>query len=222
MRARLSWLFTFVLLGLFASSARAVVSFDNLGPGLETGPGAILVAGSAGEFGTILGGIQFTAQQSGFFSSITVVVSSKDDGRPNDGLRFTLRENDADTPGAAIESVVLNDVCYVDGAAATCPEGAPRSVNASSTNLLSAGTAYWLIATSDLDTADFSWYLTSAIDPALVYIENGFTGTLLFDSPPGLRVAVTPELVPTIPEPATLALLGLVLLTSGYPLRRRR
>src|SRR5581483_6427303 len=131
------------------------------------------------------------------------------------GLRFTLTEDNGDTPGSALESVVLNDVCYVDF---DCPEGQLYMLSASSSRLLSAAVSYWLLASSDLPDGTFIWYLTSEIAPALVYLQDGFTGVFEFSSPPALRVDVTP-VVTEVFEPATPVLLATLALLIAISIR---
>lgn len=210
MRFSLQILGTLLLLVIGTSFSHAVTTFNNFGPefGRDQTAG-VLVSGSEGEFGERVAGLQFTAGASGTFYRLWIAVSAKNNGRPNDGLRLTLTTDDANLPGEALESLVLNDVCYVDF---ECPSGQLYSLTASGTTELIQGTTYWLLGTSDLASADFTWYLTSEIAPALVYLENGFIGTLPFNSPPALRIDVAEE--PggggEIPEPTSLLLLTLL------------
>jgi len=194
---------------LAASPAIAVPTFDNFGAAFSyDGTSGVLVSGTAGTFGHRSAALQFTATQSGKFSMVTLPLSAKDNGRPNDGLRLTLLEDDQDQLGTALESLVLDDICYVDF---ECEMGQLYSAAAAGTTDIVAGTTYWLLASSDLEAAEFTWYLTSQTNPALVAIFNGLTGVFLFDTPPALLVSVTP---PNgggdIPEPGHLLLAPLV------------
>lgn len=210
MRFSFQILGTLLLLVAGMSLAHAVTAFDNFGPefGRDQTAG-VLVSGTEGEFGERVAGLQFTAATSGTFYRLWIAVSAKNNGRPNDGLRLTLTTNDADLPGEALESLVLNDVCYVDF---ECANGQLYSLSASGATELIQGTTYWILGTSDLASADFTWYLTSEVAPGLVYLENGFVGTLPFNSPPALRIDVAQE--PggggEVPEPASLLLLALL------------
>lgn len=187
-------------------SAFAITAFDNFGPDLATGPGFVIASGEQGEFGERTSGLQFTAGATGLLYQFALVLSAKNGGRPNDGLRLTLYTDAGDLPGTALESIILNDICYVDF---DCPTGELVSAQATGTTLLEEGEVYWLLASSDFVAGDFAWYLTTENQPSLVYIDNGITGTFEFEFPPGLRVQVTPEMPPSVPEPASLLLLGM-------------
>jgi len=207
-------LLTAVALG--PRSAHAIVAFDNFGPGSSTSSDSVIASGVDGEFGERLSGLQFTATATGLVSQLSLVVSAKDNGRPNDGLRLTLFTDNGDLPGTALESLVVNDVCYVDF---DCPTGELISAQAAGSTLIEEGSTYWLVASADLPTADFAWYLTTESLPGLVFIDNGFTGTLEFEFPPALRVKVVEEPGPVVPEPGALSLLAVAAL--GLILRIR-
>ena len=206
--------FAFLLAVCWVSPALALPAFDNFGEGgAYDSSGGLIVSGPGGLFGQFSGGIQFTPSVTGFLSQLVLPLSAKDNGRPNDGFRVTLRSDDADTPGTVLESLVLNDVCYVDF---DCEQGRLHTIDAAGTTELTAGTPYWLIATSDEEDADFLWYFTEAVDPTLVYIANGFEVVLPFVSPPALRVSVIPDSGGNgeIPEPSALLVFSLLLVAS--------
>lgn len=192
------------------TGARAVATSDNFGDAFGyDGSTGVLVSGAGGTFGHQSAALQFTATQSGKFTQVILPLSAKDNGRPNDGLRLTLREDDQDQPGAELESLLLDDICYVDF---ECEQGQLFSGMATGTTDITAGTTYWLFAASDLEDAEFTWYLTNESNPALVGIFNGLSGTFLFDTPPALLVAVTPgnNGGGEVPEPAALLLAPLL------------
>jgi len=192
-----------------ASPAIAVPTFDNFGEAFSyDGTTGVLISGTAGTFGHRSAALQFTATQSGKFSQVTLPLSAKDNGRPNDGLRLTLLDDDQDQPGTALESLLLDDICYVDF---ECELGQLYSAAAAGTTDIVAGSTYWLLASSDLEAAEFTWYLTSEVNPALVAIFNGLTGVFVFDTPPALLVSVTPgNGGGELPEPGSLLLAPLV------------
>jgi len=209
----------FLVLGL--PLAHADTAFSNFGPEFArdqtTG---VIVSGDEGEFGERIAGLQFTAGVTGTFDRLWIAASAKDNGRPNDGLRLTLTSDNSDLPGDALESLVLNDVCYVDF---ECPNGQLYSLYAANTTELVQGTTYWLVATSDLAAADFTWYLTSEQNPGLVYLENGFVGTFPFNFPPALRIDVIADTGGgELPEPALPLLLAMLVVVGRVTRSLRR
>lgn len=214
--------FAVLLAVSWVSSALAVSAFDNFGDGDVFDPtGGLVVSGPGGLFGQFSSGLQFTSSVTGFVSQLVLPLSAKDNGRPNDGFRVTLHADDGNWPGAALESLVLNDICYVDF---DCEQGQLHSIDASGTTELTAGTPYWLIASADEENADFLWYFTDAVDPASVYIaSDGFEVVLPFVSPPALRVSVIPDSGGNgeIPEPPALLVLSL-LIGTGLSRSKRR
>lgn len=198
------------LLMFAAMPAVSATAFDNFGDELGyDGSAGVLASGTGGTFGHRSSALQFTATQSGKLAGLTLPLSAKNDGRPNDGLRLTLLEDVEDQLGATLETVVLNDICYVDF---ECEQGQVYTAAASGNTDITAGMTYWLLASSDLEDAEFTWYLTTESDPALVGIFNGLTGIFLFDTPPALLVTVTPDggNGGEVPEPATVLLAPLM------------
>jgi len=191
--------------------AMAATAFNNFGDELSyDGTLGVLASGTGGTFGHRSAALQFTATQSGKLTELMLPLSAKDNGRPNDGLRLTLLEDVEDQLGATLETVVLNDICYVDF---ECEQGQVYTAAASGTTDITEGMTYWLLASSDLEDAEFTWYLTTESDPALVGIFNGLTGIFLFDTPPALLVTVTPDGGNgggEVPEPATVLLAPLM------------
>ncbi len=211
---------TLLLATLTALPAHALVAYDNFGPMFDYDPtSGVIVSGEQGLFGTRVAGLQFIAGASGTLNSISIAASAKDSGRPNDGFRLTITADDSDLPGEALGSVVLNDICYVDF---ECPQGMVQTAMVASDIELMEGTTYWVVGTSDLALADFTWYLTSVADPSLVYIENGFTGVFPFEFPPTLKITVVDENGGggEVPEPP-LQLLLLLGAIAGMTTNRR-
>lgn len=203
MRLVVRGVFAALLSFVFASAAMAVPAFDNFGENFSyEGSTGVLVSGAAGTFGHRSAALQFTATQSGKLAQLTLPLSAKDGGRPNDGLRLTLLDDDGNQPGAALESVVLNNICYVNN---ECEQGQLYTAMAGGTTEIDAGSTYWLLASSDLEAAEFTWYLTTETDPALVAIFNGLTGIFVFATPPALFIGVTSANGGgEVPEPVSL------------------
>ncbi len=200
-----------LLLIAAAPAVMAATAFDNFGDDFGyDGTAGVLASGTGGTFGHRSAALQFTASQSGKLTQLMLPLSAKNNGRPNDGLRLTLFEDVDDQLGATLETLVLDDICYVDF---ECEQGQLYTATAAGTTDITAGMTYWLLASSDLEDAEFTWYLTTETDPALVGIFNGLTGVFLFDTPPALRVDVIPDGGNgggELPEPTTVLLAPLM------------
>ena len=200
-----------LLLIAAAPAVMAATAFENFGDDFGyDGSVGVLASGTGGTFGHRSAALQFTASQSGKLTQLMLPLSAKNNGRPNDGLRLTLFEDVDDQLGATLETLVLDDICYVDF---ECEQGQLYTATAAGTTDITAGMTYWLLASSDLEDAEFTWYLTTQTDPALVGIFNGLTGVFLFDTPPALRVDVIPDGGSgggELPEPATVLLAPLM------------
>lgn len=199
---------------LWHPGAHAATAFDNFGPGFDRSETiSFPIAGDPDSIFLSTVGVRFVANESGDFSNLWVAAGAFDSGRPNDGLRFSLAADDAGSPGEVLESVVLNDVCFL--IPSDCPFGNVYSIAASGTTPIEEGVAYWILASADLAESQFSWYATTgATGAADVYLENGIDDVLPdVPTPPAIRVDVVTDVTP-IPEPEAPLLLGSMMLVA--------
>lgn len=188
--------------------ANAITTFSNFGPGFARSTDIGLLVGRDGDlFGNTASGVSFIAEATGRFDMLWIAANAAA-GTPNDGLTFTLTADEGGMPGAAIESLVLNDICDVNA----CPTGQLFSASASQTNLLTEGVPYWLVGTAGDPVSSFLWFATTPEQgPGTGWIKNLLSppeGIVVELAQPGaFRIDVTPRVV-TVPEPATATLVA--------------
>ncbi len=193
---------------LLASQVNADVTYSNLGPNDDFGGGATILIGNFNDTTTNSHyANQFTAQVTGFVSTVDVAVSLSDPGL-DDSLLISLWTDSGNLPGASIWSGTVKPR-FVS-------EVLSVSSNSGTVELI-AGQTYWISARADDGTGTYLWYGNS----------QGASGRFTFDgqggtnwNPPNsfaqqaFRVNVS-----NVPEPASLPLIALA---CGAFFRRNR
>jgi hypothetical protein len=202
MRNTLSGLILALATAMSGAADAAIVIYSNFGPGDSFNENAGYPFGSPAivnppEHAV---GFQFTAAQTGFMTSIDLATINLD-GIAKDSFFTLYADNGANDIGAALETVTI---------AATTPTGLAERLSgvAAGSTLLTAGTKYWMIATSP-GAGELAWNLSNyAIGNRWsdgVVSQNSILGVLRING---------------VPEPGTFTLLGIGLF--GFSLARRR
>jgi len=208
MRKTLLASFVAVVLWIAGSGAHAATTFNNFGPNFTYDTNLGFVVGVDG-FGMNTVGALFTAEQTGFFSTLFVAANARVN-TPNDGLTYSLRADVGGRPNGLLESIVFNDVCFD----VQCPDGELLIGGASGTTLLTAGTQYWLVATATNPDSGFFWFASLPGNAGTIFIQNLLfpDGAVFpFDQLPVFRIDVVP-VGAQVPEPSQLALVLCALL----------
>jgi len=202
---------------LSSPPASALTVYDNFGPVFAYDPDLGYVVGVDG-FGVNTVAVQFTAEDTGFFSTLWVAANANITGS-NDGLTYTLRADAGGQPAALLESVVYSDVCYETA----CPDGEVLAGSGTQSTLLTAGQQYWLVGTAAEPDSGFLWFAAPPGEgPATIMIMNAlFPNGAFFEvgQPPVFRIDVVTQ-QPELPEPAPVALLGLCWIAMALFARR--
>lgn len=206
-------LWSIALLALTASTAQAEIAFDSFGPNFTYDANLGFVVGVDG-FGVNSIGVRFTSEATGLFSTLWIAANAKD-GTPNDGLVYSLKEDENGTPDGPLESVVFDDICFTS----QCLNGQVYSASGAGTTLLTAGEQYWLVATVADPESGFFWFASPPGEgPGTVWVQNDLfpEGTVFeFAQPPVFRIDVMGESPGEAPEPPALLLIAAILTLVG-------
>lgn len=202
-------LWSIALFALTASTTRAEIAFQSFGPNFAYDQSLGFVVGVDG-FGVNSIGVRFTSGATGLFSTLWIAANAKD-GTSNDGLVYSLREDENGAPDGLLESVVFNDICFTS----QCQSGQVYSATGTGATLLTAGEEYWLVASVTDPESGFFWFASPPDEgPGTVWVQNELfpEGTVFeFPQPPVFRIDVVSEQPGEAPEPSALMLIAAIL-----------